>query len=67
MTKEPEHYKHLARPLTVVVNDQVTMYIENGLVTMRDRTDNHVVTMSEWELGEALDTYMLTKVRERKL
>lgn len=65
MTKEPKNYRHLQEPTTVQVNDHVTMLVAGGEISFWDHNHGHRTTMSEWDLGVALDTYMYKKVNER--
>ena len=65
MNKGPADYPHLKEPLTVVVNEFVTMHIEQGAVSFEHNYRDNLIVMTEWELGNALDKYLDQKLEER--
>lgn len=65
MNKGPADYPHLKEPLTIEVNEFVSMHIEQGSVSFYHKYRDNLIFMTEWELGEALDKYLGKKLDER--
>lgn len=62
---EPVDFEHLKQSTEVVVNENVSMLIEDGEVTFVDYKTNQTVTMTEWEMTEADLQYIYLRLEER--
>jgi hypothetical protein len=64
-TEEKEDFLHLQEPTEIIVNDNVSMLVEDGEVTFIDYETNQTVTMSEWDFSEADLHYIYVRLEER--
>lgn len=64
-TPVAENFEMLEEPTEFIVNDNVSMLVEDGEVTFIDYKTNQTVTMSEWDFSEVDLAYLYTRLEER--
>ena len=61
----PEDFRHLQEPTEFVVDESVSMIVEDGEITFIDYKTNQTVTMSEWDFSEVDLAYLYARLEEK--
>ena len=64
-TEEAEGFLHLQEPTQFVVDDRVSMMVQDGEVTFIDHETGDSVTMSEWNFSEVDLVYLYARLEEK--
>lgn len=64
-TEEQEGFLHLQEPTKFVVDDRVSMFVQDGEVTFIDHETGDSVTMSEWNFSEVDLVYLYARLEEK--
>lgn len=64
-TEEAEGFLHLQEPTEFIVDEGVSMIVEDGEVTFVDYKTNQTVTMSEWDFSEVDLAYIYARLEEK--